>query len=510
MRRALISVSDKHGVVELGHRLTAIGYEILSTGGTYRVLQEAGVKATEVSEATGFPECFDGRVKTLHPAVHGGILARRDSEKHQREALKLGIEMIDLVAVNLYPFRETVQRTESTLEDIIENIDIGGPTMLRSAAKNYHDVIVLCDPADYEAVLEPLERGEGIPTDDRARLALKVFEHTAHYDAMIASFLAKTYRPEGYGRTLTLPFDVVQPLRYGENPHQKAWFLRDALPAAGAATDFQQLHGKELSFNNLNDLNAAVRMVREFDGPAAVAVKHTNPCGVAVGHDLVTAYVKAHDADPVSIFGGIVAVNRKVDRETALEMSKTFLEIVVAPAFSEEALKVLTAKKNIRLLTLPTDQDFEDAYDLKRIEGGLLIQQVDAEPAEMALKVVTDRIPTETEMQDLRFAWSICRHVKSNAIVVAKGGVTLGVGPGQTNRVGAADIALNQAGENARGAVLASDAFFPFADSVESAAAAGISAVIQPGGSVNDDKVIEACNRYGIAMVFTDVRHFKH
>lgn len=510
MRRALISVSDKHGVVELGKRLVAIGFEILSTGGTYRVLEEAGVEATEVSEATGFPECFDGRVKTLHPAVHGGILARRDSEKHQEEAAKLGIEMIDLVAVNLYPFRQTVQKPESTLEDIIENIDIGGPTMLRSAAKNYHDVLVLCDPADYEAVLEPLERGETIAVEDRAKLALKVFEHTAHYDAMIASFMAKTFRPEGFGHTLSLAYDVVQPLRYGENPHQKAWFLRDALPAAGASTDFKQLHGKELSFNNLNDLDAAVRMVREFEAPAAVAVKHTNPCGVATGSDLVSAYVKAHDADPVSIFGGIVALNREVDRETALEMSKTFLEIIVAPAFSEAALEVLKAKKNIRLLTLPTDQSFEDDYDIKRIEGGLLIQQVDAEPAEMALKVVTDRAPTEDELRDLRFAWSICRHVKSNAILVAKGGVTLGVGPGQTNRVGAAEIALKQAGEAAKGAVLASDAFFPFADSVESAAAAGIAAIIQPGGSVKDDEVIEACNKYGIAMVFTGVRHFKH
>ena len=510
MRRALISVSDKHGVVELGRRLAAIGFEILSTGGTYRVLEEAGVEATEVSEATGFPECFDGRVKTLHPAVHGGILARRDSEKHQEEAAKLGIEMIDLVAVNLYPFRQTVQKPESSLEDIIENIDIGGPTMLRSAAKNYHDVLVLCDPADYEAVLEPLERGEAIAVGERARLALKVFEHTAHYDAMIASFMAKTFRPEGFGRTLSLAYDVVQPLRYGENPHQKAWFLRDALPAAGASTDFKQLHGKELSFNNLNDLDAAVRMVREFDVPAAVAVKHTNPCGVATGSDLVSAYVKAHDADPVSIFGGIVALNREVDRETALEMSKTFLEIIVAPAFSEAALEVLKAKKNIRLLTLPTDQAFEDDYDIKRIEGGLLIQQVDAEPVEMALKVVTDRVPTEAELRDLRFAWSICRHVKSNAILVAKDGVTLGVGPGQTNRVGAAEIALKQAGDAAKGAVLASDAFFPFADSVESAAAAGIAAIIQPGGSVKDDEVIAACNRYGIAMVFTGVRHFKH
>lgn len=510
MRRALISVSDKHGVVELGMRLSAIGYEILSTGGTYRVLKESGVDAVEVSEATGFPECFDGRVKTLHPTVHGGILARRDSEKHQREAMKLGIEMIDLVAVNLYPFRQTVQKPGSTLEEIIENIDIGGPTMLRSAAKNYHDVIVLCDPADYESVLEPLERGEAMTVDERARLALKVFEHTSHYDAMIASFLAKTFRPEGFGRTLTLPFDVVQPLRYGENPHQKAWFLKDALPQAGASTDFVQLHGKELSFNNLNDLDAAVRMVREFDEPAAVAVKHTNPCGVAVGHDIITAYTKAHDADSVSIFGGIVAVNRKVNRETAAAMAKTFLEIIVAPAFSEEALEILTAKKNLRLLTIPVDQAFEDAFDMKRIEGGLLIQQVDREPEGMELRVVTDRIPTEDELKDMGFAWSICRHVKSNAIVVAHGGVTLGVGPGQTNRVGAAEIALKQAGGAAKGAVLASDAFFPFADSILAAATAGISAIIQPGGSVNDGEVIEACNRYGIAMVLTDVRHFKH
>jgi phosphoribosylaminoimidazolecarboxamide formyltransferase/IMP cyclohydrolase len=510
VKRALISVSDKKGVVELGMRLQAMGYEILSTGGTYKVLKEAGVKAIEVSEATGFPECFDGRVKTLHPAIHGGILARRDSEKHQREAMRQGIEMIDLVAVNLYPFRQTVQKAGATLEEIIENIDIGGPTMLRSAAKNHQDVIVLCDPEDYESALEPLERGEAISLEDRAKLALKVFEHTAHYDAMIASFLSKTFTPGDIGRTLTLPFDLAQPLRYGENPHQKAWFFKDALPATGSASSFVQLHGKELSFNNLNDLDAAVRLVREFDQPAAVAVKHTNPCGVGVGHDLMTAYTKAHDADPVSIFGGIVALNRKVDRETAVEMGKIFLEIIVAPAFSDEALAILETKKNLRLLVVPTEASYSDLYDLKRIEGGLLVQEVDREPEDVKFKVVTDRIPTEDELKDLAFAWKICKHVKSNAIVVARGGTTLGVGPGQTSRVSAVKIALAQAGSDTKGAILASDAFFPFADSVEAAAAEGISAIIQPGGSVNDSDVIDACNRFGIAMVLTGVRHFKH
>ncbi len=509
MKRALISVSDKTGIVDLGKRLSAMGWTILSTGGTSKTLSENGVKTVDVSSVTGFPECLDGRVKTLHPKVHGGLLARRSLEKHMKQAEELEIEMIDMVVVNLYPFKETLEKTTSTHEDIIENIDIGGPSMLRSAAKNYEDVIVMCDPTDYEQVLESLEAGEHFGKEARAQLALKVFEHTAHYDALIANYLkAYTQRVEP-GKTITMTFELAQSLRYGENPHQKAWFLKDALNQPDAMSAFTQLHGKELSFNNLNDLSAAIQMVREFKEPAAVAVKHTNPCGVAVGHDLATAYQLAHDADPTSIFGGIVALNREVDVETAQKMSQIFLEIIAAPSYTEDALSILSKKKNIRLLKIPTDKTFADALDMKRIEGGLLIQETDTEEA-VGYRVVTERIPTDQELKDMQFGWKIVKHVKSNAIVLSKNDVTVSVAPGQTSRILAAENAVRQAGAKVKGAVMASDAFFPFPDVVEAAAAAGITAIVQPGGSVNDPEVIAAANRHGIAMVFTEMRHFKH
>lgn len=509
MKTALISVSDKTGVIDLAKRLTSMGWRILSTGGTSKALNENGVSTTDVSDVTGFPECMDGRVKTLHPKIHGGLLARRSVEKHMQQAETLGIEMIDMVVVNLYPFKETLEKAGSTHEEIIENIDIGGPSMLRSAAKNYEDVVVLCDPSDYEMVLEKFEAGEKFEKTDRALLALKVFEHTSHYDALIASYLKKHTKQETPGKTVTLTYELAQSLRYGENPHQKAWFLKEALAPKVSMASFKQLHGKELSFNNLNDLSSAIQMVREFSEPAAIAVKHTNPCGAAVGHDIATAYQLAHDADPTSIFGGIVALNREVDRETAEKMSKIFLEIIAAPSYTEEALEILMRKKNIRLLSIPTDQPFEDSLDIKKIEGGLLIQEAD-HSGEVPYRVVTDRIPTDTEIADLLFGWKIVKHVKSNAIVLSKNDVTVAVAPGQTSRILAAENAIRQAGANIKGTVMASDAFFPFPDVIEAAATVGITAIVQPGGSVNDPEVIAAANKHGIAMIFTDKRHFRH
>lgn len=509
MKSALISVSDKTGIVDFAKRLTALGWRILSTGGTSKILSENGILPVDVSEVTGFPECMDGRVKTLHPMVHGGLLARRSLESHMQQAEKLGIEMIDMVVVNLYPFKATMQREGATHEEIIENIDIGGPSMLRSAAKNHEDVLVLCDPSDYDNVIEKLEAGENYSSHDRALLALKVFEHTAHYDSLIASYMRKQTACQTAGKTLTMTFELAQSLRYGENPHQKAWFYKEAILPKVSMAAFKQIHGKELSFNNINDLSATVSMVREFKGPAAVAVKHTNPCGASEAHDLVTAYKQAHDADPQSIFGGIVAVNREVDLETAQEMSQIFLEIIAAPSFSEEALDILTRKKNIRLLIIPTDQSFTDSNDIKKVEGGILLQEADA-PDALDLKVVTERIPTDQELKDLKFGWKMVKHVKSNAIVLSKQDVTIAVSPGQTSRVLAVENAIRQGDGKVKGSVMASDAFFPFPDAIEAAAAAGITAIIQPGGSVNDPEVIAAANKFGMAMVFTNVRHFKH
>lgn len=509
MKSALISVSDKTGIVDFAKRLTALGWRILSTGGTSKILSENGITPVDVSDITGFPECMDGRVKTLHPKVHGGLLARRSLESHMQQAESLGIDMIDMVVVNLYPFKATLEKASATHEEIIENIDIGGPSMLRSAAKNYEDVLVLCDPSDYEGVIEKLEAGENYSHSDRALLALKVFEHTAHYDSLIGAYLRKHTACQTAGKTLTMTFELAQSLRYGENPHQKAWFYKEALLPKASMAAFKQLHGKELSFNNLNDLSAAVAMVREFEGPAAVAVKHTNPCGASVAHDLATAYRQAHDADPQSIFGGIIAVNREIDLETAQEMSKIFLEIIAAPSFSEEALEVLAKKKNIRLLIIQTDKHFVDSSDIKKVEGGILLQEADA-PVGFETKVVTERIPTDQELKDLKFGWKMVKHVKSNAIVLSKQDVTVAVSPGQTSRVLAVENAIRQGAEKVKGSVMASDAFFPFPDAIEAAAAAGITAIIQPGGSVNDPEVIAAANKFGIAMVFTDMRHFKH
>lgn len=510
-KRALISVSDKTGILEFAKALIELNFEILSTGGTAELLGRAGLPVTAVSDVTGFPECLDGRVKTLHPAIHGGLLARRDLPDHMEQIAKLGIAPIDLVVINLYPFKATISNPNVTLAEAIEQIDIGGPSMLRSAAKNHSDVFVLVDPADYGKVLDSLKAPSAFDKALRYELAVKVFQHTAAYDALIAQYLMKAANINPWAEKLTLTFEKVQDLRYGENPHQQAAFYKQPLAVIGSIAGGKQLHGKELSYNNIADGDAAMTIIREFSEPAAVAVKHANPCGVAVGNTLCEAYQKAYGSDPVSIYGGIVALNRTVNLETALELEKTFLEIILAPEFEKDALEVLQKKKNIRLIQMEASAfgGTEDPYTFKRVTGGLLVQDINRATYEK-LETITDKTPTEDEMKSLTFAWRVCKHVKSNAIVLVKDGVTVGIGPGQVNRVGALEIAVTQAGEKSRGAVLASDAFFPFSDSIEAAARAGITAIIQPGGAMRDQEVIDAANRLGIAMVFTGTRHFNH
>lgn len=509
-KRALISVSDKTGIAAFAKELKGLGYEILSTGGTKKHLMENGIDITPVDEVTNFPEILGGRVKTLNPMIHGGLLAKHDDSEHIAQMEEHGIQPINIVCVNLYPFRETISKPDVTIEDAIENIDIGGPAMLRASAKNHAYVTVLVDATDYEGVLEEL-RTEGKTTlETRRRLAAKVYRHTASYDAMISGYLTDLAGEE-FPETLTLTYELKQPLRYGENPHQKAAFYRRPLGSDFSIANAEQLHGKELSYNNIQDANAAIQIVKEFGEPAAVAVKHMNPCGVGTGKSIAEAFNKAYEADPTSIFGGIVALNREVDAETAKKLSGIFLEIVIAPSFTEEAIEALTVKKNIRLLTLPFQQQKKDSWNTVSVEGGLLIQEPDTFGLKEAeLKVVTDREPTEEEWEALKLGWAVVKHVKSNAIVVSDKQMTLGVGAGQMNRVGSAKIALDQAGERAKGAAMASDAFFPMDDTVEAAAKAGITAIIQPGGSKKDEDSIRKANEYGIAMVFTGIRHFKH
>ncbi|WP_442604354.1 bifunctional phosphoribosylaminoimidazolecarboxamide formyltransferase/IMP cyclohydrolase [Paenibacillus sp. KN14-4R] len=511
IRRALISLSDKTGLVDFARELVNLGVELISTGGTKSLLEKEGLPVVGISEVTGFPEILDGRVKTLHPNVHSGLLAIRDSEEHQATMKELGLDYIDLVVVNLYPFAETIVKPDVTYEDAIENIDIGGPTMLRSAAKNHAFVTVVVDNADYAKVVEEL-RAEGDTTlETRKRLAAKVFRHTAAYDALISDYLCEQ-QGEVFPERYTVTYEKVQDLRYGENPHQKAAFYRNPLAEAGSLTTAEQLHGKELSYNNINDANTAVQIVKEFSEPAVVAVKHMNPCGVGIGATILDAYRKAYEADPVSIFGGIVAANRTIDEATAQLLHEIFLEIVIAPDFTPEALEILMKKKNIRLLKLDVTASASKAKPvITSIDGGMLVQDRDEYAlTEADIKVVTDRKPTEEEMKQLLFAWKVVKNVKSNAIVLAADNMTIGVGAGQMNRVGAARIAIEQAGDLAQGSVLASDAFFPMGDTLEIAAKAGIKAVIQPGGSIKDEESIRVANENGIAMVMTGVRHFRH
>lgn len=509
-KQALVSVSNKNGITTFAAELAELGYELISTGGTKQALESAGIPVTGVSAITGFPEILEGRVKTLNPKIHGGLLAKLDDPFHRQQLEEHGIKPISIVCVNLYPFRETIIKPETTVEDAIENIDIGGPSMLRAAAKNHQDVIVVTDPEDYGEVLRQLKEKGEVDGGTRRRLAAKVFRHTAAYDALIASYLTGLSGEE-FPESMTFTYDLKEKLRYGENPHQRAAFYRNPLGGKESIAGADQLHGKALSYNNFNDANTALEIVREFSEPAAVAVKHMNPCGVGTGETILEAYSKAYEADPVSIFGGIVAFNGEVDGETAAMLYEVFLEIIIAPSFSGEALKILQKKKNLRLLTVSGKEKRNPEKMLVSIKGGLLIQEEDTYSLEEAtVTIPTKRQPTEAEWKAMKLGWKVVKHVKSNAIVIANTEQTVGIGAGQMNRIGAANIALEQAGGKAEGAALASDAFFPMDDTVEAAAKAGIKAIIQPGGSIRDEDSIKKADEYGIAMVFTGIRHFKH
>ncbi|HZH61303.1 MAG TPA: bifunctional phosphoribosylaminoimidazolecarboxamide formyltransferase/IMP cyclohydrolase [Metabacillus sp.] len=510
VKRALVSVSDKANLVPFVKELIELGVEVISTGGTKSLLEENGLKVIGISEVTGFPEIMDGRVKTLHPNIHGGLLAVRNNPSHMNQLKENNIETIDMVVVNLYPFKETISKPDVQFQDAIENIDIGGPSMLRSAAKNHEDVTVVVDPADYQAVLDELKASGEVTLAQKQRLAAKVFRHTASYDALIAEFLTKTIGEED-PETVTYTFEKKQSLRYGENPHQSATFYQKPFVPTASIANAKQLHGKELSFNNIKDADAALQIVREFTEPAAVAVKHMNPCGVGVGTSTYEAFTRCYEADRTSIFGGIVALNEEVDVETAKQLHEIFLEIIIAPSFSQEALDVLTSKKNLRLLTIDVKAPSKSDKVLQSVHGGLLVQDEDTLSLDdVEVTIPTKREPSEEEWKDLKLAWKVVKHVKSNAIVLAKDEMTIGVGAGQMNRVGAAKIAIEQAGVKAQGSALGSDAFFPMSDTVEAAAKAGVTAIIQPGGSIRDEDSIRMADEYGIAMVFTGVRHFKH
>lgn len=514
--KALISVSDKTGIVEFAKELKRLGIEIISTGGTYKKLNEENVNATEISDLTGFPECLDGRVKTLHPNVHAGILAMRDKKEHIKQLKDLHIETIDFVVVNLYPFKQTMMKENVTCAECVENIDIGGPTMLRSAAKNYQDVTVITDPNDYSKVLKELKENGEVSKDTKFYLMQKVFEHTANYDTMIYNYIKNQRNDTSYPETLTLTYEKVQEMRYGENPHQSGCLYKEVGKCEGSLVTAKQLNGKDLSFNNINDTNGALELLKEFDEPTIVACKHGNPCGVGSDDDIYTAWKKAYSADNMSIFGGIVVSNRELTVDIAKEMSEMFLEVIVAPSYTDEALELLKTKKNLRVLELPeiTVKQPDNSYDVKKINGGIIVQTIDSKLLD-DYDVVTNRAPTEEELEDLMFAWKVVKFVKSNGIALAKGKQTVGIGPGQVNRIWSTTQCVEHAKEligkeATKGAVLASDAFFPFDDCVEEAHKAGITAIIQPGGSIKDQLSIDKCNKYGIAMIFTHMRHFMH
>lgn len=515
--KALISVSDKTGVVEFAKGLVALGWEILSTSGTMKLLKESGVPVTSVSDVTGFPEICDGRVKTLHPKIHGALLARRDIPEHMKELKDNDIETIDLVCVNLYPFRETIAKPNVTMEDAVEHIDIGGPSMLRSAAKNWESVTVVCNPADYETVLSEIKAGGNTTRETRLKLSAKAYTHTAEYDMAISTYMrAQAGLPE----KLFLEYDLKQELRYGENPHQEAKFFASTVKEPFSLATAEQLNGKELSYNNIQDANATLNIAREFDEPFCVGVKHMNPCGSATGKTIAEAWKKAYEADKTSIFGGIVAANREIDLETAQMLKPIFLEIVMAPSFAPDALELLCTKKNLRVLKVDMTKDNTVRKQYVSMNGGMLVQDRDINTKPVAAdQCVTELKPTVEQLADMEFAWKIVKHVKSNAIVVAKGGMTYGVGAGQMNRIGSAEIALKQAQNTLKeegkdimteGLVLASDGFFPFNDCVALAAEYGIKAIVQPGGSIRDEDSIKLADEKGITMLFTGERHFKH
>ena len=515
--KALISVSDKTGVVEFAKGLVALGWEVLSTSGTMKLLKESGVPVTSVSDVTGFPEICDGRVKTLHPKIHGALLARRDIPEHMKELKDNDIETIDLVCVNLYPFRETIAKPNVTMEDAVEHIDIGGPSMLRSAAKNWESVTVVCNPADYETILSEIKADGNTTRETRLKLSAKAYTHTAEYDMAISTYMrAQAGLPE----KLFLEYDLKQELRYGENPHQEAKFFASTVKEPFSLATAEQLNGKELSYNNIQDANATLNIAREFDEPFCVGVKHMNPCGSATGKTIAEAWKKAYEADKTSIFGGIVAANREIDLETAQMLKPIFLEIVMAPSFAPDALELLCTKKNLRVLKVDMSKDNTVRKQYVSMNGGMLVQDRDINTKPVsAEQCVTEAKPTAEQLADLEFAWKIVKHVKSNAIVVAKNGMTYGVGAGQMNRIGSAEIALKQAQATLKeegkdimteGLVLASDGFFPFNDCVALAAEYGIKAIVQPGGSIRDEDSVKLADEKGITMLFTGERHFKH
>lgn len=511
-KRAIISVYNKDGILEFAKELKNLDYDIISTGGTMKYLKENGIDVINISDVTNFPEILDGRVKTLHPNIHAGILAIKDNKDHVETLNELNISPIDMVVVNLYPFKETIFKENVTLDDVIENIDIGGPTMLRAAAKNFKYTTVIIDPADYQLVINEIRERGNVSFETRFYLATKVFEYTAYYDSMIFNYLKYVRDDKSFPAYLTVPLEKVQQLRYGENPHQQASFYKIALPFIEKSNiaNVQKLHGKELSFNNILDSDSAIELLKEFDEPTCVAIKHNNPCAVASSDTIFEAFKKVYESDPVSIFGGIVAFNRKVDKKTAEELKKIFLEIIIAPDFDDDAQALLSSKKDLRLLKLPDLGRGNVYYDVKSVNGGMLVQEKDIKLFNENYQVVTERKPTEKEIEDLVFAWKVVKHVKSNAIVIAKDKMTLGIGMGQTNRIWAVEHAISRSRFDLKGAVLASDAFFPFSDSVEAAGKAGVTAIIQPGGSVRDKESIDAANKYNIAMIFTGIRHFRH
>ena len=508
--RALISVSDKTGLVPFVKGLAELGWEIIATGGTQKLLESEGVATIGISEVTGFPEILDGRVKTLHPKVHGGILARRDLPAHMQTLAENGIETIDLVCVNLYPFRQTIAKEGVTLDEAIENIDIGGPSLVRSAAKNWKDVTIVCDPSDYDAVLSELRENGKTSDATRLRLSAKAYTHTAEYDSCIATYMrAQSGLPE----KLFLEFDFKQSLRYGENPHQQAAFYSGMKPVPFSLAFAEQLQGKELSYNNIQDANAALNVLRDFSEPFCLALKHMNPCGAAVGSTIEEAWQAAYEADKVSIYGGIVGVNRELTAEVALGMKPIFLEIVIAPSYTPEALEILSSKKNLRVLKVDMTPSSAPVPQYVGVTGGLLVQQLDTQVEDVTAEMcVTKKVPSTGIMKDLEFGWKIVKHVKSNAIAVVRDGHTIGIGAGQTNRVGSARIALEEARAAgfSEGLILASDGFLPFDDTVALAAEYGVCAIVQPGGSIRDAEAIAKADELGIVMLFTGVRHFKH
>lgn len=513
VQRALISVSNKEGIVEFAQGLRDIGIEIISTGGTAKTLKEKGIEVRDVSAYTGFPELLGGRLKTLHPKIHGGLLWRRDSEKDRKEIEANNIESIDMVVVNLYPFEQTVSRPDVRFDEAIENIDIGGPTMLRSAAKNFKDVVVIVDPSDYPLILNELRTNNNeVSMETKFNLARKVFSHTSRYDTLIFQYLNRQAKEEDIlPEFLNLSFRKVNNLRYGENPHQKAAIYRDPLYSGLSLVDAKILQGKEMSYNNYLDSSAAIDLVREFEEPCAVIVKHNNPCGVAIGDTLHSAYKKALETDPLSAFGGVIALNRGLDPATAEEIIKLFVEIIIAPSFDKEALKVLSKKPNIRLLEIDLSMPLT-GLEMRKVQGGLLVQEKDTGMIEdfESLKVVTKRRPTDDELSALKFAWKVCKHVKSNAIVYTSKDQALGIGVGQTSRVDSAKLGAMKALKSLEKSVVASDAFFPHRDGIDFIAKVGVTAVIQPGGSIKDEDVIRAADEYNMAMVFTGMRHFRH